>query len=591
MASDNLNEVGKGLRRTRRDTDYALKKYHKPLRVERARDVFDPENLFSMEFRIEDNRESAILDLKFRKPPPLGGSTSDCVNGTCQEFILANGDHLVTLDQPYSSGSLSIFEGGTRIPAARYEEVNPAAGQVLVLQTTGPFVVCSMLEDCAEVDDPDNTCISTDSPFSPVSLNQSGVQQPDLQWTVTNFLDSTDAVSVDSDNALHMSVTNRVELTSDNISFGETWCQSWQMRFMSSDATTRLFWEFNGAVLRVFRDVQSPAVVNVVLNTLGFDYEFTVGTWYQFELSRDFVGGDLAHIVNWWPVGDTPDRSRTGETTAINTPGVEPITLETRQFDNPNPSVIEIRNLRHDCCNNTGCTPGTEFTTDIDDFERGATGSWGTASSLSIWNAPIYFGGTSSVTVDGSAGKITTDNRSDTRMRMAIDPALVSAYSASSFVEFRGLVSMVLPAYNPAPNLISPNVNVSFFTSASNYIAISIAPGNAIARQFTALAYTGIARATKFTPAATVLDTTEYWFALRLDASSQELMFKHWINGASEPTSWETAVSPTELQDVDISPGELSNVEVALTIQLVDGAALGAEYYAKVHHLEVKYEC
>src|SRR4051812_26191365 len=106
MASDNLNEVGKGLRRTKKDTDYALKKYHKFKRAERARDIFDDAVPFVMEFRTESDKETTTLDLTFNKPPPLGGCKSDCLSGSCEEFILGSGDHLITVANPYTAGSV-----------------------------------------------------------------------------------------------------------------------------------------------------------------------------------------------------------------------------------------------------------------------------------------------------------------------------------------------------------------------------------------------------------------------------------------------------------------------------------------------------
>src|SRR5262245_50598666 len=108
MASDNLNQVGKYIGKTQKETDFGLKRYHANIpQVERARDVFDSEVPFQMTFETHTGQERVTLNLIFNLPPPLGECNSGCVQAICQTFDVTPGDHLLTLDSPYNAGSVT----------------------------------------------------------------------------------------------------------------------------------------------------------------------------------------------------------------------------------------------------------------------------------------------------------------------------------------------------------------------------------------------------------------------------------------------------------------------------------------------------
>lgn len=113
MATDNLKEVGKALKKTSDNASRAVKKQN-PIRpsVERTRDIFDPAIPFTMEFQVSPNQKSISLDLEFNKPPPL----SNCLTGTevdfyCEEFTMdmGPGDHEITLNHRVYPDTVFVF--------------------------------------------------------------------------------------------------------------------------------------------------------------------------------------------------------------------------------------------------------------------------------------------------------------------------------------------------------------------------------------------------------------------------------------------------------------------------------------------------
>jgi len=151
MASDNLNEIGKYIQKTRKDTDYALTRYHATIpKVERTRDVFDSEIPFEMGFETEGKEQTVTMNLIFNLPPPLGDCNTDCLQATCQTFDVTPGDHLVTVDNPYNAGSVTVFVDYVQSLPSGFEEVSPGAGTVFVQgsETTSKITVCYTYGDC-----------------------------------------------------------------------------------------------------------------------------------------------------------------------------------------------------------------------------------------------------------------------------------------------------------------------------------------------------------------------------------------------------------------------------------------------------------
>jgi hypothetical protein len=153
MASDQLNEVGKYIKKSRTDADYALKKV-RPNRptVERTRDIFDIDIPFSMQFEVKDTQKSISLDLEFNKPPPQSNCFSDidCPRGTCETFTLSAGEHEITLaygihpinelfqvyvnGQPWATSQYAILsKGGLDTPATVLVANLPLASNTVVI--------------------------------------------------------------------------------------------------------------------------------------------------------------------------------------------------------------------------------------------------------------------------------------------------------------------------------------------------------------------------------------------------------------------------------------------------------------------------
>jgi hypothetical protein len=157
MASDNLNQVGKYIKKTRTDTEYALKKV-RPYRptVERTRDIFDVDIPFSMQFEVKDTQKSISLDLEFNKPPPQSNCMTDidCPRATCETFTLSQGEHEITLQygiHPINE-LFEVYVNGEPWPEAQYARLNnggydtPATVLVANLPLeTNTVVICYLI--------------------------------------------------------------------------------------------------------------------------------------------------------------------------------------------------------------------------------------------------------------------------------------------------------------------------------------------------------------------------------------------------------------------------------------------------------------
>lgn len=133
MAGDNLNEVGKYLKKTRKDVDYALGRYlQRRSRVEGTRDVFSSELSFIFYFDTEDD-ESTTLDITFRKPPPGGNFGT----GSCEAFTIGLFDKIFTTSTNYEEDSVTVFLNDAELPNSEWYEYDVEAHQVFV--KGGPF--------------------------------------------------------------------------------------------------------------------------------------------------------------------------------------------------------------------------------------------------------------------------------------------------------------------------------------------------------------------------------------------------------------------------------------------------------------------
>lgn len=147
MASDSLNEVGKDLRRTKDEANYASKKV-RPNRpsVERTRDIFDSTVDFEMKFDVSPKQKRVGLDLEFNKPPPLAGCRGVPCHMKCETFDgLAAGSHELGLSYDFLTGSLAVYVNGTTWSSTKWAEVSPTNGTVYVsglTQTSNTVTIC-----------------------------------------------------------------------------------------------------------------------------------------------------------------------------------------------------------------------------------------------------------------------------------------------------------------------------------------------------------------------------------------------------------------------------------------------------------------
>src|SRR5689334_8176402 len=130
MASDNLREVGRYMRRTSRQADLALKRYtNKIPKRERARDTVS--SVFPMRFDVHSEGkvgDSFTIHISFNKPPPEDCS-ADCIGTACQDFTMTY-SQLITLTNPYIVGTVRVYSEGEPVDPSNWVEENPGAGEI-----------------------------------------------------------------------------------------------------------------------------------------------------------------------------------------------------------------------------------------------------------------------------------------------------------------------------------------------------------------------------------------------------------------------------------------------------------------------------
>src|ERR1041385_1525757 len=83
---DELSQLGKGLKKTQEDVDYALSRAH-PIgpRIERSRDIFDSIVQFEMFFKTDEHESEMLLSLVF-SPAPNNCCCTICTCSICEFF-------------------------------------------------------------------------------------------------------------------------------------------------------------------------------------------------------------------------------------------------------------------------------------------------------------------------------------------------------------------------------------------------------------------------------------------------------------------------------------------------------------------------
>ena|ERR1041385_6362697 len=143
---DPINEIGKYIRKTREDSDAALRRYHPIHRnVERVRDIFDDIQPFEMLFTTHNRDTEMLIDLYFNKPPPTC-SIGD-VKMCCNDFTEGPGGHLIQLDWPYIPGETHVWINGIpQVLGLNYTEYDPTNGWIYINGLAG--VDTQIIEVC-----------------------------------------------------------------------------------------------------------------------------------------------------------------------------------------------------------------------------------------------------------------------------------------------------------------------------------------------------------------------------------------------------------------------------------------------------------
>lgn len=143
MASDNIRQVGRYIRDTNRNANYAIKRYTKKLPIrDRVRDSVSTISPF-VTYVETDGSQSVTIDINFSEPPP-STCDSECIATTCEEFELSNGGHSILVVNPFEAGTVKIYSNGNVLDGAQWYESNPLTGEVYVQVQSGTemIVIC-----------------------------------------------------------------------------------------------------------------------------------------------------------------------------------------------------------------------------------------------------------------------------------------------------------------------------------------------------------------------------------------------------------------------------------------------------------------
>lgn len=124
--SDSLRQIGKYVKKSNKEGNHSLKR---PLptdpTIERARDIFDPEAEFRMDFYIKPYNTRTVLTVQFKPPPP----TSCCGGCQCQVCeVFLDGNEELIVSYPYLAGTVRIYYNN--INFTTFSETNPNTGAV-----------------------------------------------------------------------------------------------------------------------------------------------------------------------------------------------------------------------------------------------------------------------------------------------------------------------------------------------------------------------------------------------------------------------------------------------------------------------------
>lgn len=142
MASDNLREVGRFIRKSNRQADLAMKRItNKIPKRERARDVVSSLYSFRMHVTSPGKGDKVSIDINFNKPPP-SDCISDCVATTCEDIELSRGAYSIPTENPYVPGTVKVFSQGIPLPEAQWYEENSGQVYVQVQNRLEMIIIC-----------------------------------------------------------------------------------------------------------------------------------------------------------------------------------------------------------------------------------------------------------------------------------------------------------------------------------------------------------------------------------------------------------------------------------------------------------------
>jgi len=137
---DGINQVGKSLGKTKRNSEAALRRYVPIIpKIERTRDIFDDVIPFEMSFEVTEGHSEGTLDLHFNKPPPVRSCRGGRFGMCCDEFttdIADSGPQLLQIS-PYISGSVTVFRNDVELTVnVNFVEYDHSLGLVYIAGTS-----------------------------------------------------------------------------------------------------------------------------------------------------------------------------------------------------------------------------------------------------------------------------------------------------------------------------------------------------------------------------------------------------------------------------------------------------------------------
>lgn len=142
MASDNLREIGRFIRKTNRDAELAMKRVTNQIpKRERARDSVSALYPFTMTVTTEGKAGKVSIDINFNKPPP-DDCSAECISTTCEAHELNRGAYSLNTVNPYVPGTVKVFSQGLSLPQAQWFEENEGQVYVQVQSATEMIIIC-----------------------------------------------------------------------------------------------------------------------------------------------------------------------------------------------------------------------------------------------------------------------------------------------------------------------------------------------------------------------------------------------------------------------------------------------------------------